>query len=86
MEAGAVAKEKIAILKSREEKATEEELAEIKEEIKNLQKDSDAGDLEIFYIYIYHLCSIFYIRNRNGCKNFIQKFSLLSLLSLPMRL
>ena len=35
MEAGAVAKEKIAILKSREENATEEELAEIKEEIKN---------------------------------------------------
>lgn len=44
MEAGAVAKEKIAILKSREEKATEEELAEIKEEIKNLQKDLDVGD------------------------------------------
>ena len=44
MEAGAVAKEKIAILKGREENATEEELAEIKEEIKNLQKDLDAGD------------------------------------------
>ena len=44
MEAGAVAKEKIAILNSREENATEEELAEIKEEIKNLQKDLDAGD------------------------------------------
>ena len=44
MEAGAVAKEKIAILKNREENATEEELAEIKEEIKNLQKDLDAGD------------------------------------------
>lgn len=44
MEAGAVAKEKIAILKSREENATEEEFAEIKEEIKNLQKDLDAGD------------------------------------------
>ncbi len=44
MEAGAVAKEKIAILKSREENATEEELAEIKEEVKNLQKDLDAGD------------------------------------------
>ena len=44
MEAGAVAQEKIAILKSREENATEEELAEIKEEIKNLQKDLDAGD------------------------------------------
>lgn len=44
MEAGAVAKEKIAILKSREENATEEELAEIKEEIKNLQKDLDEGD------------------------------------------
>ncbi len=44
MEAGAVAKEKIAILKSREENATEEELEEIKEEIKNLQKDLDVGD------------------------------------------
>ncbi len=44
MEAGAVAKEKIAILKSREKNATEEELAEIKEEIRNLQKDLDAGD------------------------------------------
>ena len=44
MEAGAVAKEKIAILKSSEENATEEVLAEIKEEIKNLQKDLDAGD------------------------------------------
>ena len=44
MEAGAVAKEKITILKSREENATEEELAEIREEIKNLQKDLDAGD------------------------------------------
>ena len=44
MEAGAVAKEKITILKGREENATEEELAEIKEEIKNLQKDLDAGD------------------------------------------
>ena len=44
MEAGAVAKEKIAILKSREENATEEELEEIREEIKNLQKDLDAGD------------------------------------------
>ena len=44
MEAGNVAKEKIAILKGREENATEEELAEIKEEIKNLQKDLDAGD------------------------------------------
>ena len=44
MEAGEEAKEKIAILKSREENATEEELAEIKEEIKNLQKDLDAGD------------------------------------------
>ncbi len=36
-------KGKIAILKSREENATEEELAEIKEEIKNLQKDLDGG-------------------------------------------
>lgn len=44
MEAGVVAKEKITILKSREENATEEELAGIKEEIKNLQKDLDAGD------------------------------------------
>ena len=42
--AAAVEKQKIAILKSRAEHATEEELAEIKEEIKNLQKDLDAGD------------------------------------------
>ena len=44
MEAGTIAKEKIAILKKREETASEEELAEIKEEIQNLQKDVDAGD------------------------------------------
>ena len=44
MEAGVVAKEKITILKGREENVTEEELAGIKEEIKNLQKDLDAGD------------------------------------------
>jgi len=47
MEAGAVAKEKIAILKSREENATEEELAEIKEEIKNLQKDLAEANLRL---------------------------------------
>ena len=44
METGAVAKEKIAILKKREENATEEEIAEIREEIKNLQKDLNTGD------------------------------------------
>ena len=44
MEAGTIAKEKITILKKREETASEEELAEIKEEIQNLQKDVDAGD------------------------------------------
>ena len=44
MEAGAVAKEKIAILKKREENATEDEAAEIEEEIRNLQKDLTAGD------------------------------------------
>ena len=44
MEAGAVAKEKIAILESRKENASKEELAEIAEEIQNLQKDLTAGD------------------------------------------
>ena len=44
MEAGAVAKEKVAILESRKENASNEELAEITEEIKNLQKDLTAGD------------------------------------------
>ena len=44
MEAGAVAKEKIAILKSREENATEKNLQRSKKKIKNLQKDLDAGD------------------------------------------
>ena len=44
MEAGAVAKEKIAILESRKENASKEELAEITEEIQNLQKDLTAGD------------------------------------------
>lgn len=44
MEAGAVAKEKVAILESRKENASKEELAEITEEIKNLQKDLTAGD------------------------------------------
>ncbi len=43
MEDGAVATEKIAILKERLEDASEEEAAEIKEEIKNLQKDVDKG-------------------------------------------
>ena len=45
MEAGAVAKEKIAILTSRKEEASEEEVAEIEEEIAQLQKDLDAGDV-----------------------------------------
>ena len=44
MEAGAVAKEKVAILESRKENASKEELDEITEEIKNLQKDLTAGD------------------------------------------
>ncbi len=45
MEAGAVAKEKIAILTKRLEEASEEETAEIQEEIAALQKDLDAGDV-----------------------------------------
>ncbi len=44
MEAGAVAKEKIAILKKRQETASAEEEEEIEEEIKSLQKDLNAGD------------------------------------------
>ena len=44
MEEGAVAKEKIAILKKRKEEATEEEQAELDEEIKALTKTQDAGD------------------------------------------
>ena len=44
MEAGAVAKEKIAILKKRQETASEDEEEEIEEEIKSLQKDLNAGD------------------------------------------
>ncbi len=43
MEAGAVASEKIVILKGRKEDASEEELAELQEEIKMLQKDVDLG-------------------------------------------
>ena len=44
MEEGAVAKEKIAILKKRKEEAAEEEQAELYEEIKALTKTQDAGD------------------------------------------
>ena len=44
MEAGAVAREKITILKNRMENASEEEIAELEEEIKALQPDLDAGD------------------------------------------
>ena len=43
MEAGAVATEKIAILTERMEDAEGSELEELKEEIKNLQKDVDLG-------------------------------------------
>ncbi len=43
MEAGAVATEKIAILEERMEGADEAEVAELKEEIANLQKDVDSG-------------------------------------------
>ena len=44
MEDGAVAVEKIAILKSRLEKASEKEKAELNDEIKRLQKDVAFGD------------------------------------------
>jgi RNA polymerase primary sigma factor len=43
METGAVASEKIAIMKKRMDDATEEEKEELKEDIKSLQKDVDAG-------------------------------------------
>ena len=43
MEAGAVATEKIAILEGRMEDAEEAQLQELKDEIKNLQKDVDRG-------------------------------------------
>jgi RNA polymerase primary sigma factor len=43
MEAGAVASEKISILKKRMDGASDEEQEELKEEIKTLQKDVDAG-------------------------------------------
>ncbi|MBO5259570.1 MAG: RNA polymerase sigma factor RpoD [Agathobacter sp.] len=43
MEAGAVASEKIIILKGRKEGASEEELAELQAEIKELQRDVDLG-------------------------------------------
>ncbi len=46
MEAGAVAKEKIAILEKRLDGGLDEvEAGEIREEIKNLQRDLDAGDV-----------------------------------------
>lgn len=44
MEVGSIAREKIAILKRREEDATEEEKAELEEEIKSLYKEQDIGD------------------------------------------
>ena len=44
MEEGAVAKDKIAMLKKRKEEAAEEEQAELDEEIKALTKTQDAGD------------------------------------------
>ena len=44
MEAGAVAREKIAILKKRKEEADEAEAAELDEEIKALTKEQDIGD------------------------------------------
>ena len=44
MEEGAVAKEKIAILKKRKEEAAEEEQEELDEEIRSLTKAQDAGD------------------------------------------
>lgn len=43
MEAGAVASEKITILKGRKEEASEEEKEELQAEIKELQKDVDLG-------------------------------------------
>jgi RNA polymerase primary sigma factor len=43
MEAGAVASEKIAIMKKRMDDATEEEKEDLKAEIKSLQRDVDAG-------------------------------------------
>lgn len=43
MEDGAVATEKINVLKGRLDGASEEEKAEIKEEIKTLQRDVDKG-------------------------------------------
>jgi RNA polymerase primary sigma factor len=43
MEAGAVASEKISILKKRMDGASDEEQEELKEEIRTLQKDVDAG-------------------------------------------
>ena len=44
METGAVAKEKIAILEKRIDGADEAEAEELRAEIKNLQRDLDAGD------------------------------------------
>ena len=44
METGGVAREKIAILKKREDGATEEEIEENREEIIHLQKEADVGD------------------------------------------
>ncbi|MEY8323280.1 RNA polymerase sigma factor RpoD [Lachnospiraceae bacterium 54-11] len=44
METGAVAKEKIAILEKRVDEADEAEAEELRQEIRNLQRDLDAGD------------------------------------------
>ena len=44
METGAVAKEKIAILEKRVDGADEAEAEELRQEIRNLQRDLDAGD------------------------------------------
>ena len=44
MENGAVAREKVSVLKKRMDNATPEEIAELEEEIKELHPDIDAGD------------------------------------------
>ena len=44
METGALAKEKIAILEKRVDEADEAEAEELRQEIRNLQRDLDAGD------------------------------------------
>ena len=56
MEEGAVAKEKIAILKKRKEEAAEEEQAELDEEIKALTKTSGGSKLTTGSIHCKTLC------------------------------